>query len=316
VAWLTIARTVSTESRQLRRAQKGSARPSASAPAAPQDALRPEALRSMAWRVALIVVAIWVGLGMVAGFSQSNTTRIVVLSLAAVLTALLVGVVVWALSRAKKARGVASILAGVESDEDRARAIAQLDTQFKAGDPAAVFAKAQLQMQSDPQQALATLEQLDLGKLNPSTADEARAQRGMIHLMLGDVSRARDLADGIDLTRHQDSRSKAMMSSVIAEAWARTGQAKKAQTVLEVFNPEDEAFAQMRPQLYRARAFTYAYVGDVKAMKRAVRRLTEIDVRLLGGLLAKKTHPLLQKEAKQALERSGQMPRRMQISRS
>src|SRR5690606_27531012 len=151
------------------------------------------------------------------------------------------GVVIWALSRAKKARGVAAILASVESEADRDKAIAQLETQFKAGDPAAVFAKAQLQMQSDPQQALATLEQLELGKLNAAVADEARAQRGMIHLMLGDVSRARDLADGIDLSRHQDARSKAMMSSVIAEAWSRTGQAKKAQSVLEVFNPEAEA---------------------------------------------------------------------------
>lgn len=269
----------------------------------------------MAVRVALIVAGIWIALGMIAGFSQSSTTKIVSLSLAAVLTAALVGVVIWALSRAKKARGVASILASVESDADREKAIAQLETQFKAGDPAAVFAKAQLQMQSDPEQALATLEQIDLGKVNATVADEARAQRGMILLMLGDVSRARDLADGIDLTRHQDSRSKAMMSSVIAEAWARTGQAKKAQSVVEVYNPEDEAFAQLRPQLYRARAFTYAYTGDIKGMKKALRRLSEIDIRLLGGFMAKKTHPLLQKEAKQTLERSGQMPRRMQMMR-
>lgn len=306
---------MSTQSRQLRRAQKGSARPSASAPSLPQDALQPDALRGMALRVALIVVAIWVAMGLVAGFSQSTTTRVAVISIAAVLTGLLVAAVVWALSRAKKARGVASILAGVESEADRETAIAKLSTQFKAGDPAAIFAKAQLQMQSDPQTALSTLEEIDLGKVNPSTADEARAQRGMIHLLLGDVARARDLADGIDLTRHQDSRSKALMSSVIAEAWARTGQAKKAQGVLELWNPEDEAFEQLRPQLYRARAFTCAYAGDVKGMKRAVKRLTEIDARLLGGLLSKKTHPLLQKEAKQALERSGQMPRRMQVSR-
>lgn len=306
---------MTSDSRQLRRAQKGSVRPSNAAPVVPENALQPDALRAMAIRVALIVAAIWVAMGMIAGFSQSDTTKIVVLSLAAVLTAILVGVVVWALSRAKKARGVAAILAGVESDTDREKAIAQLESQFKPGDPAAVFAKAQLQMQSDPQQALATLEQLDLAKLNPTVADEARAQRGMIHLMLGEVSRARDLADGIELTRHQDSRSKAMMSSVIAEAWARTGQAKKAQTVIEVFNAEDEAFSQLRPQLYRARAFTYAYTGDVKGMKRALRRLGEIDVRLLGGFLVKKTHPLLQKEAKQALERSGQVPRRMQMMR-
>ncbi len=285
------------------------------APQLPQDALQPEALRAMALRIALIVAAIWIVCGMIAGFAQSTTTRVVMLSLAGILTIGLVGVVMWAMSRAKKARGVASILAGIASEQDREQAISKLDSQFKANDPAAVFAKAQLQMQSDPKQALATLEQLELGKLNASVADEARAQRGMIHLMLGEVSRARDLADAIELTRHQDARSKAMMSSVIGEAWARTGQAKKAVTVVEVFNPEDEAFEQVRPQLYRARAYAYAYADNPKAMKRALRRLADIDARLLGGFLVKKTHPLLQKEARQLLERSGQMPRKMQIMR-
>jgi hypothetical protein len=279
------------------------------------DMLQPDALRSMAIRVGLIAAGIWLVLGMIAGFSQSSTTKIVVISIAAVLTVALVGVVVWALSRAKKARGVASILAGVESEQDRERAINQLERDFKSNDPAAVFAKAQLQLQTDPQEALQTLQQLDLSKLNANVADEARAQRGMIHLMIGDVTQARDLADGIDLSRHQDSRTKAMMSSVIAEAWARTGQAKRAVTVLEVYNPEDEAFEQLRPQLYRARAFTYAYSGDLKGMKRAVRRLAEMDVRLLGGFLGKKTHPLLQKEAKQTLERTGGVPRKMQFQR-
>src|SRR5690606_192726 len=244
------------------------------------DALQPEALRAMALRIALIVAAVWIVCGMIAGFSQSTTTKVVVLSLAAFITFGLVGVVMWAMRRAKKARGVASILAGIATDEDRDQAIAKLDSQFKANDPAAVFAKAQLQMQSDPKQALATLERLELGKLNASVADEARAQRGMIHLMLGEVSRARDLADAIELTRHQDARSKAMMSSVIGEAWARTGQAKKAVTVVEVFNPEDEAFEQVRPQLYRARAYAYAYADNPKAMKRALRRLADIDARL------------------------------------
>lgn len=314
---MTIGATVSTESRSIRRAQKGVNRAAGSAPTAnPMDMLQPDALRSMAIRVGLIAAAIWLVLGMIAGFSQSTTTKVVVISIAAALTAALVGVVVWALSRAKKARGVASILAGVESDEDRERAIGQLDRNFKANDPAAVFAKAQLQLQSDPQAALQTLQLLDLSKLSANVADEARAQRGMIHLMLGDVSQARDLADGIDLGRHQDSRTKAMMSSVIAEAWARTGQSKRAVTVLEVYNPEDEAFEQLRPQLYRARAFTYAYSGDLKGMKRAVRRLAELDIRLLGGFMGKKTHPLLQKEAKQTLERSGGVPRKVQFQRS
>ena len=301
---------MSTEPRKLKRGARAVQDPRSSAGAGPQpqDALQPEALRGMALRIALIVAAVWIVCGMIAGFAQSTTTQIVMLSIAGAITVGLVAVVLWAMRRAKKARGVASILAGVASDQDREQAISKLESQFKANDPAAVFAKAQLQMQSDPKQALATLEQLELGKLNAAVADEARAQRGMIHLMLGEPSRARDLADAIDLTRHQDARSKAMMSSVIGEAWARTGQAKKAVTVVEVFNPEDEAFEQVRPQLLRARAFAYAYSDNPKAMRRALRRL-------LGGFLVKKTHPLLQREARQMLERSGQMPRKMQVVR-
>jgi hypothetical protein len=263
----------------------------------------------------LVLLAIWLIGGSIAGFTQSGTGRAIALAIPAVLTIAIVGVGIWAFGRANKARGVAGILAGVSNDEERQRAIAQLDSSYSAKDPAAVFAKAQLQMQDDPRAALATLERIDLGKAMGTVADEARAQRGMIHLMLGEPTKARDLIDSIDLNRHQDARTRAMMSSVIAEAWARTGQVAKAKTVVEVFNPDDEAFAQVRPQLYRARAYVYAYNNDVKAMKRALRRLGEIDVRLLGGFMAKRVHPLLQKEARQQLEQSGQMPRKMQIQR-
>jgi hypothetical protein len=107
-----------------------------------------------------------------------------------------------------------------------------------------------------------------------------------------------------------------MMTSVTAEAWARTGHVKKAESMIELFNPEDAAFEQLRPQLWRARAFVGAYANDVKGMRRALRKLAEIDVRLLGSFLNnKKLHPLLQKEAKQILEQSGQVPRKMQFQR-
>jgi len=123
------------------------------------------------------------------------------------------------------------------------------------------------------------------------------------------------LADGIELNRHQNAPSRAMMGSVVAEAWARTGQAKKATETLELFNPEDAEYEQIRPQLYRARAFAYAYTSNVKEMRKALKRLLDIDVRLLGSFLGKKTHPLLQKEAKRMLEQSGQVPRKMIVQR-
>ena len=70
-------------------------------------------------------------------------------------------------------------------------------------------------------QALAALETINLSKAMGTVADEARGQRAMIHLMLDEVPPARDLADGIQLSRHQDVKSRAMLAAIVAEAWAR-----------------------------------------------------------------------------------------------
>ncbi|HWP09189.1 MAG TPA: hypothetical protein VNN72_25775, partial [Polyangiaceae bacterium] len=78
---------------------------------------------------------------------------------------------------------------------------------------------------------------------------------------------------------------------------------------------EEDVFEQLRPQLYRAYAYAYAYTNDLNGMKRMLKKLGGIDARLLGGFMAKRTHPLLQKEAKKLLEQSGQMPRKMMIQR-
>lgn len=307
------------ESRKLKRGQgaeaPGKVKPASGFQTAAADPIPADAVRSTVVRVGLLVLALWFVGGTIALFSQSDTARVVSLTIPAVLSAVLIGVAIWALGRAKKAKGVAGILAGVETEEDRRNALSRLNEDYKSNDPAAIFAKAQLQLQEDPRAALETLEQIDLGKGMASVADEARAQRGMIHLMLGEVSKARDLADGIDLSRHQDPRSRAMMSAVISEAWARSGQAKKAVATIELFNPEDESFVQLRPQLYRARAYVYAYTNDTKGMKRALRKLADIDPRMLGGFLVKRSHPLLQKEARILMERMGAVQRKMQFQR-
>ena len=71
----------------------------------------------------------------------------------------------------------------------------------------------------------------------------------------------------------------------------------------------------MRPQLYRALAYAYVHTNRLKDLRRVLRRLLDIDVRLLGGFLMKRTHPLLQKEARRLVEQSGAVPRQMQIQR-
>jgi len=275
----------------------------------------PDQLKGMLGRLAIPVVGAWVICGTVAGFSQTPVVRIVMISLAVIVTALAAALVIWVQRQANKARGVASILSKVESAEDRKAALAQLDASYKKNDPTAVFAKAQLEMQDDPKKALATLEQIDLTKVLAPVADETRAQRAMIHLTLGDVGPARQLVDNIDLGRTRDAKTRAMLTAVCAEAWARSGNAKKAVETLALLDPEDAEYEKLRPQLYRAQAYAFAHTNDVKNMRRVLKRLVQIDVRLLGGFMMKRTHPLLQKEAKKAVEQSGAVPRKMIVQR-
>jgi hypothetical protein len=51
-------------------------------------------------------------------------------------------------------------------------------------------------------------------------------------------------------------------------------------------------------------------------MRRDLKQLLNQDVRLLMGFLVKRTHPLLQKEAKKLVEQSGAVPRRMIVQRN
>lgn len=279
------------------------------------DPLKGEAFKKLLMRLSLPLVAVWLVGGFASSFTHSSTGKSIALGLPLVATLLLIGVVFWAVQQAKKARNVAGILNKVETAEDRKAAINELEASFKKKDPAAIFARAQLELQEDPKKALATLEAIDLGKVQATVADEARTQRAMIHLLLGEVNAARPLADGIEVSRHQDAKSRAMMTAVIGEAWARSGQAQKALDTLSLIDPEDPEFEPLRPQLYRAYAYAQAHTNDIKAMKKSVKRLADIDIRLLGGFMAKRAHPLLQKEAKQLLEKSGQMPRKMVVQR-
>jgi len=279
------------------------------------DPLGSGQLRALLTRLGLILAGVWILFGSVAGFVSSSTWRAVLIAIPVLLTGAAAAILIWTLRQAKSARGVASILSGVETDEDRKAALQKLEAGFKKDDTAAIFAKAQLELQEDPRKALKTLEFINLAKVMAPVADEARGQRAMIHLTLGEVGQARQLVDNIDLSRHQDARTRAMLASVASEAWARSGDAKKASETLSLFDPEEAAFEQIRPQLYRALAYAAAYASDLPSMRRALRKLLAQDARLLGGFINKKTHPLLQKEARKMLEQSGQVPKRMVVQR-
>jgi hypothetical protein len=308
------------EARKLQRAQAraNDAGASSEKPGLPKPGQMPDPgaqIKQLVTRLAIPVVGGWVLCGSIAMFVYSTVAKWILIGIPVVITLLAAGLVVFALRQAKKARGVASILGKVETEEDRQAAIAELEVASKKNDTAAIFAKAQLELQADPKQALATLERIDLTKVMAPIADEARGQRALIHLMLGDVSEARTLVSNIDLKRHQEPRTRAMLASVSAEAWARGGESKKALETLGLFDPEDEVYEQLRPQLFRAYAYAYAYTNDLSGMKRMLKKLVAIDARLLGGFMTKRTHPLLSKEAKKLLEQSGQIPRKMMVQR-
>ncbi len=147
----------------------------------------------------------------------------------------------------------------------------------------------------------------------------------MIHLMLGETDEARALADGIDMSRHKDAKARATMAAIVGEAWARTGQAKRAVELLETFDPADAAYADLRPQLLRARAFAYAWANNTKQMKNTLRALSGMNPQFLTGFVTKKknpmgvnprgVHPALEKEALEMLMRSGAVSRKMQMRR-
>lgn len=232
---------------------------------------------------------------------------------AAVLTAVGVGVLVWLDRYVKKTQKLGALLKGADTEEGRKQALERIDAEFKKGDAQAVIAKAQLQMQEDPRTALATLETVNLDKELAPIAGQIRSMRAMIHLTLGETAEARALADQLELGKQQDPKTRVMFATVAGEAWARTGQGKKALDTLELFNPEAPENAELRAQMWRAKAFAYAATNDTKGIGRALRKLADMNPHLLGMFLPpqKKVHPLLEREAKQLVSKLGIVQRKM-----
>jgi hypothetical protein len=259
--------------------------------------LRVGAVVVVAWAIALVFVR-W---------------TIIPVIVAGVLTAIGAGVSVWVVRYLNKSRELGALLRSAgENEEGRKEALKKLETDFKKGDVQAAIARSQLEMQDDPRKALATLESIDLERQISAVADQVRCTRATIHLQLGEVQEARALVDKMELGKQQEPKTRAMFAAVAGETWGRTGQAKKAVEMLELFNPEDPEYGEMRVQMWRARAFAYVAAGDMKAVTRSLKKLLEMSPQLLGMFVGtKKVHPMLQQEAKQILMRSGAVPRKM-----
>lgn len=196
------------------------------------------------------------------------------------------------------------------SPEDRAARIAKLSERIEKGEHAAILAKAQLLMHSEPREALEALEQADLSKGQQMVRNQIRGMRGMLHLNFGEVKAARELADAIELEKSPDLPTRANLAGIVAEAWARSGNPIEAEELLAKYDPEEKSLRDVKVQLYRAQAFTSAHRNDMAKMKRSLKALEEVSAQLLGTFVAgKRVHPVLSKEARKRLERSGMVPR-------
>jgi tetratricopeptide (TPR) repeat protein len=275
------------------------AKPDAQAPPKP-----PVDLKKLYLRAGAVLAALWLA----ALFIPSWIPKAIV----GVLTAVALGAGVWLSRYVKKSQALSALLQSAETQEGRKEALKKLETDFKKGDVQALLARSQLEMQEDPRKALATLESINLDKQLAPVADQVRSMRAMIHLTLGETAEARGLVDKMEVGKQQEAKTRAMFAAVAGETWGRTGQAKKAVELLELFNPDDPDFAEMRVQMWRARAFAYAGQGDMKGMSRSLKRLADLNPQLLGMFIqSRKVHPLLQQEAKQLLMRSGAVQRKM-----
>lgn len=286
----------------MQRELRDLAKPSADAPEKP-----PVDLKKVFLRVGGVVAVLWIVALIVARWS------LIPLAVAGLLTAVAIGAGVWVVQYVNKSRALGALLKSAsETEEGRKDALQRLEKDFKKGDVQATIARAQLEMQEDPRKALETLESINLAKQMAPVADQVRCTRATIHLQLGELQEARSLVDKMELGKQQETKTRAMFAAVAAEAWGRTGQGKKGVELLEVFNPEDPDIAEMRVQMWRARAFAYAGAGDMKGASRALKKLAEMSPQLLGMFVgARKVHPMLQQEAKQLLMRSGAVPRKM-----
>lgn len=281
----------------------------------PLAALEP---RKLATRIGIPLAIVWIIAIILEGWIPKVVALVITLAVA--------GLVVWVMRYAQKSRTVANLVRTADTPEARKDALQKLESEFGKDDPAAVFARAQLEMQEDPRKALATLETIRLEKVMPPVADEARAQRAMIHLIFGETEAAKELVDKVDLSRHKEAKGRAMIAAIVGEAWARGGQAKKAVELLETLDLNDETFVEIKPQLLRSRAFAYAWTNDSKKMKATLRTLSGMNVQYLASFITKKknpagvspkgVHPLLEKEAYEMFMKSGMVSKKVDYRRS
>lgn len=233
------------------------------------------------------------------------TESLIMVIVAAVLTVVVIGGLVWVYRLARKQRDVLELLqAGAASPEARRQALEQLSAKDAGGkDVLTQLARAQLLAHENPDAALAALEGVDLSKAPGPVADEVRTFRAQMYLFKNRVNEARNLVDDINLSNASNPQSRAMMTAVVAEAWGRSGKHDAALELLADVKLDDPELVQIRPMVLFARVFASFAAGKKERARKDLELLMRQDMNLLGRFVmpGQKVHPELKKIAEEVL---------------
>lgn len=229
-------------------------------PAAPKAPAAPAAAPGIAsalgpqYRNIGVAAAVFVGLWAMAIASRSTGAMVFLGLLTVALAAFGIYTYRW-YTKQKQLMEIAK--RGTESPEARAAAIKELEAREKQdGDVTNALMRAQLELQEDPEKAMATLDGIDMKKVPAMMLNEVRGMKAQVYLVKNRAAEAAELADQIQLSQIQQPEVRSVMAATAAEAWARTGKVKQANDILGLFSPDDPAYAGARVPLLYARIFT------------------------------------------------------------
>ncbi|MFT3695508.1 MAG: tetratricopeptide repeat protein [Kofleriaceae bacterium] len=268
------------------------------APAAPQiGGIKKKTLIT----IAIVTIVVW------AFAVQTGSTALLIV--VGVLTALLIGVITWALFMLRKQRGLMGVLQGAAaSPEARREALAKLDAQKDANSPVNVFARSQLLAADDPKGALKLLESVDNSKWQAAMQDDVALLKAQLYLGTGQTQNARKCADTINLDNPDRKEIRPMAAAIVSEAWARTGKPKEALALVDTIELPKKDGDQIATQIKVVKVFAKFAANQRGPARVELKALADQDVNNLSRFLAPqfKVHPELQKLARSVLEQHPQ----------
>lgn len=250
----------------------------------------------------------WITLGVVVALAWAfafYTGSTVVMIVVGALTAVLIGVVLWALRTIRKHKSTISLLQGaVASPEARRDALAKLSSAKDASSPTNVFARAQLLATDEPNEALKLLNSIELRSYHPSMQDDVSLLQTQLYLRLGRTADARRTADVMNLDNPQRKEIRPLAATIVAEAWARSGKPKEALALLDTVELPKKDAEQIALQIRVARIFARFAANQRGPARAELAALAADDPNQLGRFVLPqfRVHPELQKLARSVFE--------------